>query len=271
VIVRSWNLFHGNTHPPGRRAYLKEMLQLVTADDPGVVLLQEVPLWALPQLERWSGMRAVGDVAAAARLGPLPSTPGIGKALTGLHSGLLRSALTGQGNAILAARRFQVVERRRLVLNDRNFRRAQTRWLRLGLLARLVWAKERRVLQAVRFRDGNRTIVVGNMHATSCPPDPRIAEAELFRAAVFVDGLARPSEPVILGGDLNVRADKSYVLAELEAPPWLFARFGHSVDHVLVRGLELKRGLRWPEDRRRHDAGVLSDHVPIEIVVDDLR
>jgi endonuclease/exonuclease/phosphatase family metal-dependent hydrolase len=268
VLVRSWNLFHGNTHPPGRRAYLEEMAGLITADRPDVVLLQEVPLWGLEDLGRWSGMQAFGDVAAPARVGPFPSTPAIGKAVTALHSGKLRSALTGQANALLVDRRYRMLDRRRLVLNDPGFRRAQARWLRLGLLARLVWMKERRVLQAVRLRDGDQTLVVANLHATSCPPDPRVAEAEVFRAAVFVDGFAEPAEPVIFGGDLNVFVDRSHVLGELGGPEWGFQHFGHSVDHLLVRGATLTRGMRWPDERRRRGGQLLSDHSPIEVVIE---
>ena len=47
MLVRSWNLFHGNTLPPGRRSRLEEMVRLATADRPDVLCLQEVPLWAL--------------------------------------------------------------------------------------------------------------------------------------------------------------------------------------------------------------------------------
>ena len=40
VLVRTWNLFHGNAVPPERRGFLEEMVQLVTADAPDVVCLQ---------------------------------------------------------------------------------------------------------------------------------------------------------------------------------------------------------------------------------------
>ena len=66
MLVRTWNLFHGNTNPPGRRAFLDEMVELATADDPDVLCAQEVPAWALG---RFTG----GDVAARPTLGPLPS------------------------------------------------------------------------------------------------------------------------------------------------------------------------------------------------------
>jgi len=69
LVVRTWNLFHGNAVPPGRRAYLEEMVRLVTGDDPDVVCLQEVPVWALRRLEGWSDMAAFGAVAARPRLG----------------------------------------------------------------------------------------------------------------------------------------------------------------------------------------------------------
>ena len=264
MLVRSWNLFHGNSVPPGRNAYLEEMVRLVTADAPDLVCLQELPLWALPELEGWSGMRAYADPAAPPRLGPFPSTPAIGRALTSLHHGQLRSTFTGQGNAILAGRDLRLTDRRVLVLNDRGFRRQQARWLRLGPLARLVWSKERRVIQAVRLAAQDRPLLLANLHATSYPPDDRLADAEVFRAAVFADGLAGPSEPLVIAGDLNVRSGRSRTLAELTGPEWGFAQFGHGVDHVLVRGAELGRTAVWPEERRRLDGLLLSDHAPIE-------
>ena len=43
VIVRSWNVFHGNADPPRRRGYLRQMIELVSRDRPVVLCLQEVP------------------------------------------------------------------------------------------------------------------------------------------------------------------------------------------------------------------------------------
>jgi len=109
LLVRTWNLFHGNAVPPERRAYLREMIDLVTADDPDVVCLQEVPAWALGRLEGWSGMRAVGAVAAP----PLLRSAELGRWITDLNHGLLRSAVTGEALAILVARRHAIVEDQR--------------------------------------------------------------------------------------------------------------------------------------------------------------
>ena len=97
LLVRSWNLFHGNTHPPTRRSYLREMIELAVADGPDVVCLQEVPVWALPRLETWSGLRSF---PAIARHGLRPA--GLAGWITRLDNGLLRSAVAGQANVILA-------------------------------------------------------------------------------------------------------------------------------------------------------------------------
>jgi endonuclease/exonuclease/phosphatase family metal-dependent hydrolase len=268
LLVRSWNLFHGNAVPPERRAFLDEMVRLASSDRPDLLLLQEIPVWALERLEDWSGMDAVGDVAARPSLGPLPSTARIGRALTSLNHGLLRSAFSGQANAILVRPPLRVVERQPLVLNSHRFRRAQADWLGLGLVARLAWANERRVCQAARIRlpDGT-TMLVANLHATSYPPDERLADAELLRAATFADALAGPDERVVLGGDLNVTAARSRTLLELQRPEWGFSEPGTGIDHILVRGAPVTPLERWDADRRRIGGRLLSDHAPVELRV----
>ncbi|MDQ5819967.1 MAG: endonuclease/exonuclease/phosphatase family protein [Actinomycetota bacterium] len=267
VLVRSWNLFHGNTKPSGRVAHLERMVRLAVEGDPEIVLLQEVPGWALRRLEDWSGYAAIGDVAAPPTLGPLPSTYWIGKALTTLNPGLLRSAFSGQANAILLARRLSVSAHERLVLNPGDFRRREARRLGLGLVARLAWAGERRVCQAVRVAlpDG-RSALVANLHATSYPPDHRLPEAELRRAAAWVDGLAGMDDIVVLGGDLNQSVRNSPFLEELERAG--YSAPGRGIDHILVRGAELERPLsRWPDERRLLDGKLLSDHAPVEVTI----
>ena len=103
MLIRTWNVFHGNTKPPQRKAFLDEMVRLAVADAPDVVCLQEIPAWALPRLGAWSGYAAIGAIAARPMLGPLPSTAELGRVLTSIDHGVLRSAFSGQGNAILAA------------------------------------------------------------------------------------------------------------------------------------------------------------------------
>jgi endonuclease/exonuclease/phosphatase family metal-dependent hydrolase len=269
LLVRTWNLFHGNTKPPSRKAFLEEMVRLAAADSPDVVCLQEVPVWALQHLASWSGMTAVGDVAKRPSLGPLPSTAEIGRVLTELNHGLFRSAFTGQANAVLIGAGLSVVEHRRVVLNPFRFRRAQARRLGLGRAARLAWAVERRVCQAVRIRDDDRTLVVGNLHATGYSLDRRLADAELLRAAVFVDGLASPQEPVLLGGDFNLSIRTSHTLAELMTSEWGFSgATPNGIDHVLIRGLRAGEARVWPADWREYDGRLLSDHTPVEVEVE---
>ena len=75
MLVRTWNLYHGNSSPPRRHAFLDEMIELATADDPDVLCLQEVPAWALPRF-------TAADVAARPIFGA-----SVGRALTDLHHG----------------------------------------------------------------------------------------------------------------------------------------------------------------------------------------
>src|SRR5207237_2071999 len=110
-----------------------------------------------------------------------------------------------------------------------------------------------------------RTLLVGNLHATSYE-DKRLPDVELLRAAVFVDGLAQPGEPIVLGGDFNVSLRASRTLAELMTSEWGFVgAMPAGIDHVLVRGLRAGEPRAWPPERRAHGTRVLSDHAPVEI------
>jgi endonuclease/exonuclease/phosphatase family metal-dependent hydrolase len=162
VLVRTWNLFHGNSSPPQRRGFLREMVQLVTADSPDVVCLQEIPVWAVRLLEHWSEMQRVSAVARRPRV-PLGRWP------TELNHGLFRSALTGEADAILAARRYRLSDARSAVVSE------------LGL---------RRIVHGVRLDQG---IFVANAHITA-------DHAQLRRVAEFVIDEPR----VIVAGDFNL-------------------------------------------------------------------
>jgi endonuclease/exonuclease/phosphatase family metal-dependent hydrolase len=269
VLVRSWNLFHGNTKPPQRTAHLDEMLRLATADSPDVLCLQEVPAWALGRLGGSTGMHERAALAARPVLGPVPIPRGLGRVLTSPNHGLFRSAFSGQGNAILVRSSIRVLAEDVVVLNPRRFRAAQSRWLRLDPIARLAWAKERRVCHAVRIElDKAATAVVANMHCTSYPPDQRLPDAELLRAAWFVDSLAEPGETLVLAGDFNTSYLRSRTLHDLCGREWGFSQAGPGIDHVLVRGARTTPPHRWPDARREHGGRLLSDHAPIEVEVD---
>lgn len=264
ALIRSWNLFHGNSVPPERDNELAGMVRLAVADRPDVLCLQELPVWALERLAGWTGMTHVGDVAQPPRIGPLPSSARVGQALTSLHPGLLRSAFSGQANAVLLGPGLRLLRRALVVLNDAPFRHAQARRLRLPLLARLAWAAERRIAQVVRcaLPDG-RMLTVANLHATYYRPDERLADAELLRAAVFADAAAEPGDICVVAGDLNARAGRSRTLEELQA--WGFSPPGPGIDHVLVRGADAGAVEAWPRERRLLAGRVLSDHAPVEV------
>jgi Endonuclease/Exonuclease/phosphatase family len=242
------------------------MVRLITADQPDVVCLQELPAWGLGRLPSWSGMQTYSDVAQPPHLGPLPITAELGRKITSLNNGLLRSAVAGQANAILLAPETQVLARERLVLNGREFRKTQSRWLGLSPVARVAWPKERRLVQTVRARTpGGTTMLVANLHATSFPADQRLADAELLRAAVFADGLAAPGDVVVLAGDFNVPAERSATQVELSGEEWGFSRpHGEGIDQILVRGAGVESLERWPRGRRTVDGRTLSDHTPVE-------
>lgn len=233
LLVRTWNVFHGNADPPERHAFLEEMVRLVVADDPDVVCLQELPLWALSRLEAWSGMHASGAVAARPRV----LSARLGGSITELHHGLLRSALTGQANATLTARRHRV----RDVATEPISRRGEG---------------ERRVCQVIRVEGLG---VVGNFHATK-----GLGEVQTLRAAATAEGLARPDEPVVLAGDANV-GPPATVYDELQG--WGFSGPAHGIDQVLVRGMPATVPFTWPEDRRHAEGRLLSDHAPVELRV----
>ncbi len=253
MLVRTWNIFHGNTLPPGRARYVEEMIRLVTEDEPDAVCLQEVPPWALDRLGEWSGMRVFGDVAAPPSIGPIPVTREIGRWVTDHNAGFFRSGFEGQANAILVRR--PILARHVITLNPLRFRLRTANRLNLPLLKQLDWAKERRRAIAVRLEGG---AVVSTLHATNAR-DIRITEAEVERAAQWAGRLAG-DELCVVAGDLNVDTKRSQVFGLLAG----FTAPGPGVDHVLVRGANVADYERWPRNRRRLGQLVLSDHAPVE-------
>jgi endonuclease/exonuclease/phosphatase family metal-dependent hydrolase len=225
VLVRSWNVFHGRTHPIGPTLYLREMVELATADRPDVVCLQELPLWALRRLDDWTGMQAY---TAVAKRSFVPRF--LARLLQRRDPRRYRSAVTGQGNAILLAQGLKVHEHRTRRISDRG--------------------RERRVCHAVRV-DG---FVLANVHASNDFRRPEIPREELRRAYGLLDELASGGEARVLAGDFNLR--------DPDLP-------GPNIDHVVVGGARHGPLVVWELERRRLQNGsVLSDHAPVEVEVE---
>jgi endonuclease/exonuclease/phosphatase family metal-dependent hydrolase len=224
ALIRSWNVFHGNTIPSSRHGHLEEMIVLATRDRPAILCLQEVPVWALPELERWSGMQAHSLVARKARR---PSAPAA--AVTRLHNGFFRSRLAGQANAVLVDRSLTSRALGGSQISDDG--------------------RERRIVHAVHV---GAVGVVANLHASNAAP--AVVLPELERARAFLDRLALPGEPRILAGDFNV--------AHPSLPGYVNG--GPGIDHILVAGAGAGSLSVWPPERRRSNARMLSDHAPVE-------
>ena len=261
LLVRTWNVFHGRTVPPGRNAFLRDAVELVVEDEPDLVCLQEVPLWGVERLATWSRMAVVA--ATTRRSLPLPF--GGARRLTDLHHRGLRSLLTGQANAVLLGRRLEVLRHDHLVLNDRAFRRRFAREHGLPRSETRAWGREPRVAQRLRLAARAWTLVLVNLHASHLR-DGRLADAEILRAAAYGAELAARDDAIVLAGDFNARREHSSALLELERGG--YSRAGPGIDHVLVRGAATTGLGVWPEGRRRRGGRLLSDHPPVELTID---
>lgn len=260
LVVRTWNVFHGRTVPEGGSLHVEEAVRRAVEGSPDVVCLQELPVWALARLEEWSGLRALCAVTMPPLAGPFA------RRITAADPRRLRSAVTGQANAVLVARRLGVPDgQRRAVLNPRAVRSREGRRLALPAHVRHGWGRNRRVAQLVRVTDGGVGALVVNLHLTSSA-DSRPAEAELARALVHAGELARPGEPLLLCGDLNLTPAGSAALAAL--PEAGFTAPLPGIDQILARGLTAVEGpAPWPAERRRLGGALLSDHAPVEAVM----
>jgi endonuclease/exonuclease/phosphatase family metal-dependent hydrolase len=243
------------------------MIELITADRPDVVCLQEVPAWALVLVGRWAGMQSVAVRTMRPRVGPILVPAVAGRALTAPSHGTIRSAFAGQGNAILFPPDATVRAVKSVTLNTSVF--CEERGAAFGLSVRDIraWQRERRVCHYVQYElPGRKRFLVANVHATSKRGDPRLADAELRRATSFVDRGFEVDQPLILAGDFNITREESDTIRSLlSAPPearWQGESPG--IDQVMVREATLVSTRVWPEAERGYRGRLLSDHAPVE-------
>jgi len=245
LVVRSWNVFHGNADPPRRSGHLRRMIELVTADGPDVVCLQELPIWAVARIASWSGMHHF-DAVARPPLWPGPLSTWVTRA----HQGFFRSGLSGQANAILVAPRHAATD--------------------LGHERISEGGRERRIVHAVRIA-GAPGVAIANLHASNDFVRPDVPRAEAARAAAFVEEAAAPGDVVVLAGDFAIPVTSSFPDGPpgtaVPAPEALFdvpigwatalflglAAIDHLVTATAGRGIyerDLRRGInrfRWVE------------------------
>ncbi|HEX3688419.1 MAG TPA: endonuclease/exonuclease/phosphatase family protein [Solirubrobacteraceae bacterium] len=217
--VLTWNLKHGRSEPPSRRELLEEFGGALAGWEWDVALLQEVPPWWTAPLALRLGAEHRQALTSRNAL------PSLRRALARRWPEVMKSQ-GGGANAILA-RRDRIVAHQVMVLTR---------------------APERRVAHGVVLGCG---LWVVNLHATA--HDAAAAERDGTTAAAAALRWAG-RDPVVLGGDFNLRA-----------PEWsgFAAVGGHDVDHVFVAGGVQARGRAEVLER-----GALSDHAPVAV---DLR
>jgi endonuclease/exonuclease/phosphatase family metal-dependent hydrolase len=273
--VLCWNLFHGRDAPPdpnlhtlrsrllkttednGRhlqvnRSLLEEFAEVIGSADWSLCLLQEAPpAWAGRLAER-SGAAGLCSLTSRNQLAPLT------RRLARWNPDLIAS-WEGGANLALVRPPWRIVEgsQRSLLLNPLRVR---------GL-------RERRRMSFLRLASeaGSRQVCVSNLHATHY--SQRLAEGELRSAATRSVAWAG-RDPLVFGGDLNLRPAASSVFSELERQLGLAGTTGpDAVDHILVRGLVIREPPhRWPPERREVEVPWqsgrrrirLSDHAPVE-------
>jgi endonuclease/exonuclease/phosphatase family metal-dependent hydrolase len=264
----TWNLFHGRDWPPDpslltlrsrllrrtelgathaqvNRSLRHEFTGLIASWRWDVALLQEAPPRWLDPLR--AAARAGGELALTSR----NSLGWLRAAAAELNPDLIASA-GGGSNMILARPPARVVATREELLA----RRAERR---VALLARIELP-------------GGRRIVVACVHLSVPATGHGPAEAlRAARAAVeWADG-----EPVVLGGDFNVRPSRHPEVFEA-----LDERFGLSaptardaLDHLLVCGADVRERPHMLPAADRETPGPggrairLSDHVPVVAAV----
>jgi endonuclease/exonuclease/phosphatase (EEP) superfamily protein YafD len=258
----TWNLFHGRDWPPEPKLQIRahkgnfrrgprlgdeyeqtnwdlfdEFAALIDSVDWDVALFQEFPPSWKSRLA--NACRADAHRALSGRNWLQPFTSLIGR----WRPDLLGAWEGGSDTTLVRGAAGEVAERRRIVLTRR---------------------PELRVMALTRLEAGP---CVANLHVSTKPSS---AERELLDGAQRAIAFAG-SEPLIFGGDFNVRPKASKVFDQLEERFGLAPRTAPDrLSHLLVRGLDVvEHPAAWPpeaRDRIDPDTGKkirLADHNPV--------
>jgi endonuclease/exonuclease/phosphatase family metal-dependent hydrolase len=266
VRALTWNLFHGRDFPPDpslftlrsrlfgiternathlqlNRDLLDEFTAVLRDATWDVALLQECP-------PRWTEPLATGCAADGHAVLTSRNTLGVLRSLIARLNPDLIASNEGGSNLTLARGGWSISERRELVLQPGP-------------------SPERRMMSFSRLSGGRSALCVANVHLSAGRARLALAERELLLAAERAVEWAA-GEPVILGGDLNVRPAESEVFGLIAERHGLTGTTApNSLDHLLARGIEADSPSRvWAGPEREVDAGGLairlSDHAPVE-------
>lgn len=260
----AWNLFHGRDFPPDptlrtwrsrllrfdernethvqvNRDLVREFSTLLATTAWDVALLQEAP-------PRFAAPLAQACTAESHRVLTSRNELGAFRALLAKQNPDLMASGEGGSNLTLVrvpGKLGGIAERHELAIHEGE--------------------PERRAMAFTRTASG---VCIANLHATN--DKPALAVEDVLKAARAAGEWAGGS-PLLFGGDLNLRpAENPEIFARLESEFGLAAPTGpKAIDHVLVRGLEVRSPpAAWPPERRELPldgrALRLSDHAPIE-------
>jgi endonuclease/exonuclease/phosphatase family metal-dependent hydrolase len=232
----------------------KEFVEKIAAAGWSVCLLQETPPAWSSKLARRCGAEAFRVLTSRNQLACIT------RPIAGWRPDLL-GAWEGGSNVVLVRPPWRVAT-------------GSTRSLLLSSVAERGLAERRRMMLARLRSDSGEEICVANLHASA--HDRAHAEREVTRAAKAAAEWSSGA-PLVFGGDFNLRPVSSKVFGELERNLGLTGSTdSKSIDHLLIRGLEVIRPTaRWPDARRELEVTWrggerrirLSDHAPIEATV----
>jgi hypothetical protein len=235
MILRTWNVARGKQ--------IREMVELVTADRPEIVCLQDVPVKALGQAGSWSGMKALGDNEE-------------------------KSLFGGTGSLVLAPSDATVIEHKTITLNTNVFCEEQGHKLGLDEKQMRAWESPRRICQVVKVELPNRRrVLVANVHTST--REHRLVDAELRRAVNFVERQLELGDVLVFTGWYELGGEPSETISSLLGHQRESRWYGvqSPFPMLVVLGAEIESFRTWPDEERTYGGKLLSSYPPVEVVL----